>query len=89
MDPYAGIEMLATHAVDRCRQRRYGGGEWYTLLDFDYRGVGRHLRTMVGFKVLGVPGRWRARESRWTRGSLLSWSYRAGSLRTGRSPGYN
>ena len=46
-DPYAGIELLAPHAVIVQAKTYYGGGEWYTL-DLDYRRVASILRS-AGF----------------------------------------
>jgi sugar phosphate isomerase/epimerase len=42
-DPYAGIEMLAPHAVIVQAKTYYGGGEWYTL-DLDYPRIASILR---------------------------------------------
>ncbi len=46
-DPYAGIEMLAPHAVIVQAKTYYGGGEWYTL-DLDYPRIAKILRA-AGF----------------------------------------
>ena len=40
-DPYAGIELLAPHAVIVQAKTYYGGGEWYTL-DLDYPRIAGH-----------------------------------------------
>jgi L-ribulose-5-phosphate 3-epimerase len=42
-DPYAGIELLAPHAVIVQAKTYYGGGEWYTL-DLDYPRIAAILR---------------------------------------------
>ena len=42
-DPYAGIELLAPHAVIVQAKTYYGGGEWYTL-DLDYPRIAGILR---------------------------------------------
>ncbi|HUG54255.1 MAG TPA: sugar phosphate isomerase/epimerase family protein [Vicinamibacteria bacterium] len=42
-EPYAGIEMLAPHAVIVQAKTYYGGGEWYTL-DLDYPRIAGILR---------------------------------------------
>jgi len=47
-DPYAGIEVLAPHAVIVQAETYYGGGEWYTL-DLDYPRIARILRA-AGFR---------------------------------------
>jgi sugar phosphate isomerase/epimerase len=47
-DPYAGLEVLAPHAVIVQAKTYYGGGEWYTL-DLDYRRIAGILRK-AGFK---------------------------------------
>lgn len=47
-DPYAGIEMLAPHAVIVQAKTYYGGGEWYTL-DLDYPRIAGILRR-AGFQ---------------------------------------
>jgi len=47
-EPYAGIEMLAPHAVIVQAKTYYGGGEWYTL-DLDYPRIAGILRK-AGFK---------------------------------------
>jgi sugar phosphate isomerase/epimerase len=46
-EPYAGIEMLAPHAVIVQAKTYYGGGEWYTL-DLDYPRIAGLLR-QAGF----------------------------------------
>jgi L-ribulose-5-phosphate 3-epimerase len=47
-DPYAGIEMLAPHAVIVQAKTYYGGGVWYSL-DLDYPRIAGILRR-AGFK---------------------------------------
>lgn len=47
-DPYAGIEVLAPHAVIVQAKTYYGGGEWYTL-DLDYPRIAGILRK-AGFR---------------------------------------
>ena len=47
-DPYAGLELLAPHAVIVQAKTYYGGGEWYTL-DLDYPRIAGILRK-AGFK---------------------------------------
>ena len=47
-DPYAGIELLAPHAVIVQAKTYYGGGEWYTL-DLDYPRIAGILRK-AGFR---------------------------------------
>jgi sugar phosphate isomerase/epimerase len=47
-DPYAGIELLAPHAVIVQAKTYYGGGEWYTL-DLDYPRIAGLLRK-AGFR---------------------------------------
>ena len=47
-DPYAGLELLAPHAVIVQAKTYYGGGEWYTL-DLDYKRIAGILR-QAGFK---------------------------------------
>ena len=47
-DPYAGIEVLAPHAVIVQAKTYYGGGEWYTL-DLDYPRIAAILRK-AGFR---------------------------------------
>jgi sugar phosphate isomerase/epimerase len=47
-DPYAGLEVLAPHAVIVQAKTYYGGGEWYTL-DLDYKRIAGILRK-AGFK---------------------------------------
>ena len=47
-DPYAGIELLAPHAVIVQAKTYYGGGEWYTL-DLDYPRIAGILRK-AGFQ---------------------------------------
>ena len=42
-DPYAGLELLAPHAVIVQAKTYYGGGEWYTL-DLDYPRIAGILR---------------------------------------------
>lgn len=42
-EPYAGIELLAPHAVIVQAKTYYGGGEWYTL-DLDYPRIAGILR---------------------------------------------
>ena len=42
-EPYAGIELLAPHAVIVQAKTYYGGGEWYTL-DLDYPRIAETLR---------------------------------------------
>ena len=42
-DPYAGLELLAPHAVIVQAKTYYGGGEWYTL-DLDYKRIAGILR---------------------------------------------
>ncbi len=47
-DPYAGIELIAPHAVIVQAKNYYGGGEWYTL-DLDYPRIAGLLRK-AGFR---------------------------------------
>jgi sugar phosphate isomerase/epimerase len=47
-DPYAGIELIAPHAVIVQAKTYYGGGEWYTL-DLDYPRIAGLLRK-AGFR---------------------------------------
>jgi sugar phosphate isomerase/epimerase len=47
-EPYAGLEMLAPHAVIVQAKTYYGGGEWYTL-DLDYPRIAGILRK-AGFR---------------------------------------
>jgi sugar phosphate isomerase/epimerase len=47
-EPYAGIELLAPHAVIVQAKTYYGGGEWYTL-DLDYPRIAGILRK-AGFE---------------------------------------
>jgi L-ribulose-5-phosphate 3-epimerase len=47
-EPYAGIELLAPHAVIVQAKTYYGGGEWYTL-DLDYPRIAGILRK-AGFQ---------------------------------------
>ena len=47
-DPYAGLELLAPHAVIVQAKTYYGGGEWYTL-DLDYPRIADILRK-AGFR---------------------------------------
>lgn len=47
-DPYAGIELLAPHAVIVQAKTYHGGGEWYTL-DLDYERIAGILRK-AGFQ---------------------------------------
>ncbi len=47
-EPYAGIELLAPHAVIVQAKTYYGGGEWYTL-DLDYPRIAGLLRK-AGFQ---------------------------------------
>ena len=47
-DPYAGLELLAPHAVIVQAKTYYGGGEWYTL-DLDYPRIAGILRK-AGFR---------------------------------------
>jgi sugar phosphate isomerase/epimerase len=47
-DPYAGLELLAPHAVIVQAKTYYGGGEWYTL---DVIHEGRYVRTLINGAV--------------------------------------
>jgi sugar phosphate isomerase/epimerase len=47
-EPYAGLELLAPHAVIVQAKTYYGGGEWYTL-DLDYPRIAGILRK-AGFR---------------------------------------
>ena len=57
-DPYAGLELLAPHAVIVQAKTYYGGGEWYTL-DLDYQRIAGILRKagFAGWVSLEMEGK--------------------------------
>ena len=57
-DPYAGLELLAPHAVIVQAKTYYGGGEWYTL-DLDYPRIASILRKagFAGWVSLEMEGK--------------------------------
>jgi L-ribulose-5-phosphate 3-epimerase len=57
-EPYAGIELLAPHAVIVQAKTYYGGGEWYTL-DLDYPRIAGILRkaNFSGYVSLEMEGK--------------------------------